>query len=251
MLYEVAATRDLSKLRRVETRFPRQFRYYRYFLSAHHTLCLTLLSLSMPLPASPSGSSRPNVFQLMVRKRSGPPIKHIEVRSVAGARVAKSTAPSQAKPLAQIATGVDEIDEEALIKQFEYQCAVYAATLSSAEQAIFVADLNDPDHSTTVKRRISYPREYKLSAITYALTGKILNKKTGEMKPITKWKAAQKLGITYLMMKDWIATRVEIETMKKGCRKNCTHAARFPALEQRFFEHFNDVRKEGVRITKQ
>ena len=181
----------------------------------------------------------------MLRQRSGPPVKHIEIRSVAGARVKKSTAPSQATPVAQIATAVDEIDVETLIKQFEHQRAIYASTLDPAEQAIFA------DHSNSIKRRISYPREYKLSAVAYALTGKILDKKSGEMKPITKWKAAQQLGITYPMIKDWIGARVEIEALKKGCRKNRTHMAKFPALEQRLFEQFNEIRKEGAKITKQ
>ena len=137
----------------------------------------------MPLPASKPGSPRPNVFELMLRKRSGPPVKHVELRSVGGARVKKPPTTSQSRlPTETVdATGLHKVDEASLIQQFEQQRAAYAATLSDQERAIFVGDLNDPHHSDTTKRRVSYPREFKLSAIAYALTHKVRDKKTGEL----------------------------------------------------------------------
>lgn len=102
-----------------------------------------------------------------------------------------------------------------------------------------------------VCRRISYTREQKLAAITYATTTRTTNK-DGLSKPISKYAAAQQLGITTKMLRDWIKHKLDIESHVMGTRKNRTRntTCQEPEMESRLLEQFKEARKAGLKINK-
>lgn len=102
----------------------------------------------------------------------------------------------------------------------------------------------------TTRRRISYTKEQKLAAISYA-TNTWKAKPDGSMELITKYRTAANLGITTAMLRDWIRSQPTIESMHQGGRKNrVTVPCQEPILEERLVELFAEARKVGRKITR-
>lgn len=70
------------------------------------------------------------------------------------------------------------------------------------------------------KQRLSYPREYKLTAVELVKSGK------------TRYRVAKDLNITESMIGKWVIGYSEILALKKGGRRQVLgRQARFPLLE--------------------
>ena len=102
-----------------------------------------------------------------------------------------------------------------------------------------------------VHQQVSYTREQKLATITYATTTWMTDK-NGSSKPISKYAAAQQLGITTKMLKNWIKHRLDIESLMVGTRKNqsCNITCQEPEMESRLLELFKEARTAGLKINK-
>ena len=194
---------------------------------------------------------KPNAFDALMKPsratqlRPGPHPKAIELRSVCGARVPKARQNLlRSSPKPHPSTNLPHIDEETLIGEFEAQRAAAAAYIDPLPERE-----SEDSSQEEERRRVSYTRENKLSAISYALTAKVQTH-NGELKPISKYSAAKKLKITIPMLKNWIANQVNIENMRKGTRKNRAYAAKFPELEARLVELFKMARDHGNSISK-
>ncbi|KAF6238794.1 hypothetical protein HO173_003301 [Letharia columbiana] len=154
---------------------------------------------------------KPNAFDALMKKpssatqlRPGPLPKPIELRSVRGARISKSSL--LRSPKHQLLTHIPHIDEESLFTEFEAQRAAYANALPEHESP---QNRNDGCHEED-RRRVSYTREQKLAAVSYAMTTRNPDLRTGELKPISKYLAAKNLKITIPMLKNWMANQVDI-----------------------------------------
>ena len=96
---------------------------------------------------------------------------------------------------------------------------------------------------------MSYTREHKLSAIAYRKTTWI-TKKDGSLELISRWKAAQNLGITDNMLKDWIAHQTNIEMLLKGGCKRHESKPLEPQLEASLMREFKEARQAGRSINR-
>ena len=109
---------------------------------------------------------------------------------------------------------------------------------------------NAPDDEDEMRRRISYTREQKLAAISYAETTR-KQQKNGGLKLISKYAAAANLGITTAMLRQWIKTKMHIETLSKGRRKESGgDPCQEPELEKSLLELFKEARLAGRKINK-
>jgi hypothetical protein len=109
---------------------------------------------------------------------------------------------------------------------------------------------NPPDDENEVRRRISYTREQKLVAISYATTT-WKQGKDGNPKLISKYAAAANLGITTAMLRKWIQTKARIESLPKGKRKESGGGpCQEPELEERLLQLFKESRLAGRKTNK-
>lgn len=128
--------------------------------------------------------------------------------------------------------------EEKIIEQFCLHRGKNSNTL--------VADLLE-DNET--RRQISYTKEQKLAAVSYALTT-WKAKKDRSMELISKRSAATNLGITPAMLRDWIKSQNSLKSLHWGTRKNQIAVnCQKPALEERLVELFTQARKARRKIT--
>ncbi|MCJ1225807.1 hypothetical protein MMC12_002456, partial [Toensbergia leucococca] len=94
------------------------------------------------------------------------------------------------------------------------------------------------DSDEEIRIRVSYTREQKLAAITYAITFTKPDK-NGVMKLIIKYEAAKKLKITPTMLNKWIKGRKDVKNLNKGKRKNRQHiTAQESAMEDSLYQQF-------------
>ena len=112
------------------------------------------------------------------------------------------------------------IDEDRLIERFQ------------AHHRTIADNLPTNIALEEVKCRTSYIKEHKLAAIRCAKTTYI--KKNYDLwEPISRYAAAQNLGIQSNMLKHWQKDEDKIRDLKWGVRKNCTPRAKEPELEQK------------------
>lgn len=87
------------------------------------------------------------------------------------------------------------------------------------------------------RKRLSYPREYKLAAIERVKAGR------------TRYRVAKDLNITESMLGKWVIQHSEILALKKGSRKAVSgRQARFPLVENLLKSSFLELRELGRPI---
>ena len=176
------------------------------------------------LPSKPSKLAPP--------PRSGPLTKPAKVCSVRKARLSTNSyfQPSQLTMPGE--------DKNPVIEQFRFYCETH-----------FSNKLPDSDDSE-IQKRISYTKEQKLAAISYAITTWVANK-DGSMELISKYCACLNLNITPAMLRDWIKSEDVISIMHRGVRKNRVYTGcQELGLEASLVELFMQARKAGRKITR-
>lgn len=136
-----------------------------------------------------------------------------------------------------------------IIEQFRIHRDSHDASFPHLENEDENGD-EDEDENNAVRRRISYTREQKLGAISYATnTWKIRKNESSQL--ISKRAAANHLGITRSMLRKWIANKSEIENTTKGTRKNRSNniACQESEMENRLTELFIEARNSGRKVT--
>lgn len=111
------------------------------------------------------------------------------------------------------------------------------------------------------KNRRSYPREYKLKALTLWRVGVVLRKpRNGEMRSqapqrpewerVSQNRAAQMLGICPKQLREWEKQEDLILNLKKGSREvTRIRRPRWPEMERFLYDQFKAARKIGRSIT--
>ena len=188
-----------------------------------------------------------NAFALLLQGsnvRPGPRPKAAADRLVRHSRIVKTVPPVTNQPT--LPSSFQPADPKAVIELFQQQRQECIAQLSPEEQDSFARHFNSAfGIGNTQKRRISYTREAKLAAINYALTATGLRGR-----PISRYMAAKKLGITITMLKNWVTKQHEIESYKKGVRKARPAVGREPTMESLLTEEFVEARDKGRKINK-
>jgi len=112
-----------------------------------------------------------------------------------------------------------------------------------------LAQFNDEGEITPSIARNQYIREAKLAAIRYAkVTWKQLP--DGNLVPLSKYQAAKNLGITAIMLKNWIGNEQLILSSLKGSRRSYSRrSAKYPAIENPLYTLFEEARVKGRNIT--
>jgi hypothetical protein len=97
--------------------------------------------------------------------------------------------------------------ENQLVGQFKTACLMH-----------YDPDESDPEGIAL--HRFSYSRELKLAAVEWASNTYVKGKGHGDIDvPITRYAAAQRLGITSTMLQDWTRNRARIANQKRGSRR--------------------------------
>ena len=133
----------------------------------------------------------PHIMTLSPKKqlhvnRPGSVTKSILHQSLVSARVSKDKYTQPSLP----SFAQSDINEVQLINQFWLHCQQQVASFETIDSVTGGPELDDEIH-----RRISYTKEQKLGAISYALTTWIPSPKDGSLKLIIKYSAAKNLGI--------------------------------------------------------
>jgi len=111
------------------------------------------------------------------------------------------------------------------------------------------AQLDDEGELLEARPRNQYSREAKLQAIQYAKYTWVQTT-TGSLLPISKYQAARNLGITPIMLKNWIGNEAVILNSAKGSRRTYyRRTAKYPEVEKRLYTLFEDARHLGRNIT--
>lgn len=132
----------------------------------------------------------PHIMSPSKQIRPGPNVKSIDSRSLVKAHLSKDARTQLLEPpQPDISSMFNEID---IIEQFRRH---RERELDAHPSSDIAADDDE------VRRQVSYTREQKLAAITGATTTRTTNKH-GLSKPISKYAAAQQLGITTKMLRD-------------------------------------------------
>lgn len=133
--------------------------------------------------------------------RPGPVTKTSDIRSLGTSRVNKNphSQPSQSS-----------MPGSAIIEQFQ----VHRDGQDQSDVGI-----ENEEETEVIRRRISYTKEQKLRAISYATTT-WRTQKDGSSKLISKHAAAKDLGITSAMLRQWMKASSKIENSANGTRKN-------------------------------
>ena len=178
----------------------------------------------------------PHIMSPSKRLHPGPPPKSIASRSLAKARLSRDSYIQSSLP--RMSHSV--LDEAEIINQFR----LHRDRGSESRPALSVVDEDE------TRKRISYTREQKLAAVSYATTTyKVLN--DGSLKIISRYAAAQNLGITTKMLRDWIKKQQDIMALSGGTRKNRTHSDyQEPEMEVQLLEMFKTARKAGRKINR-
>ena len=113
----------------------------------------------------------------------------------------------------------------------------------------------DPDESDLEGIALhphSYSHELKLAAIEWALNTYKKGKKDRDLdKPITRYRAAKRLGIATTMLRGWIRNKTEIASQKKGsqrARNAYTNKGKEHYMEQVLYKEFKEARKLGKAV---
>jgi len=177
--------------------------------------------------------------------RPAPTTKPPALRVLAQARLSHSTHPAPPS-LTPTPTVASDIGEAHLCETFRLHRQQHQLDASKP-------DASKPDASTpdTKRRRIAYTREQKLGAIAYSTTT-YKHDADGSPKLISRYRAAQNLGITDTMLYKWQKDRSLIESSSEGTRKNRPHggggaAEQANELEVRLGELFGEARRGGKR----
>ena len=70
------------------------------------------------------------------------------------------------------------------------------------------------------------------------------------MKRTSRWKGAQDLDILDIMLKDRVAHPVEIQMLRKGCRKKRESKPPEPELEALLVKEFEEARQAGRSVNR-
>lgn len=118
-----------------------------------------------------------------------------------------------------------------------------------AVEAVETEDEDADGQNPKMRRRISYTKEQKLGAISYATTTWKVQK-DGSSKLVSKRAAAKNLGITTAMIWQWWNSKTEIESSLKGARKNRLNnvPCQEPEMKTRLTELFREARSKGKKI---
>lgn len=132
--------------------------------------------------------------------------------------------------------------------QYENQLA---GQFEAARAAHYNPNESDPEGLALHRR--SYSRELKLSAIEWSLNTYVKGKKDGDPDIlITRYAAAQRLGITSTMLKSWVQNRARIANQKRGSRQNRNASkGKEDKMEQTLFKEFTEARKVGKAVGAQ
>ena len=110
-------------------------------------------------------------------------------------------------------------------------------------------DPNESDPEGVALHQRSYSRELKLSAIEWSLNTYIKGEDGDLDVLISRYAAAQRLGITGPMLKAWIENRTRIANQKRGSqRSRSATKSKESRLEKTLFEEFKEGRKVGKAI---
>ena len=103
-----------------------------------------------------------------------------------------------------------------------------------------------------VRRRKFYIKKHKLRAVIYSTTT-WKKKKNETMNLISKYIAAKNLEIITAMLRKWIKSKSDIETMHNETRKNriANNICQKPAMKARVIELFKQKREAKRRIFRQ
>jgi hypothetical protein len=143
------------------------------------------------------------------------------------------------------------------ISYFQFSQSHFLEDRSIVEQFRVHREINDKDNPFNetnekgTRRRISYIREQKLRAISYA-TITWIKQKDEFMRLISKYAAAKILDITSVMLRIWLKTQHEIESSSSETRKNraTNILCQESELKARLTAEFNQVRKSDRKIIK-
>lgn len=165
--------------------------------------------------------------------RSGPAVKPSNQRSLATSRVQKASYSQPPQP--RMPAGLSVVD----------QFRIYRDRQPAASDAV-----DEDEDEEKPRRRISYTKEQKLAAITYATTTWKV-KKDGSSQLISKHAAAKELGITPAMLRAWMKDKSSIENSLKGTRKNrpVKVGCQEPEMEDLLLTRFVEARKSGRKVT--
>ena len=207
--------------------------------------------MAPPHTQSPQKSpSRRNAFALLLQGggvRSGPASKAVKDRAVQQVRKVKAVPPLSNPNQPALPNNFRPVDPAAVIELFSQERREHVQLLSPDEQASFAQGFGSGwELGQTTRRRVSYTREAKLDAINYALTAK---NRVG--RPISRYMASKRLGITIQMLKNWINKQHDIEASRKGTRKaRLISRGREPTMESELTELFIEARDQGRRINR-
>jgi hypothetical protein len=136
--------------------------------------------------------------------------------------------------------GVAEESVLALFKERQHQIA---GGIEADE-----SELDENGDQVPLKRN-SYTREHKLAAIDYALHTWRINEK-GEEERIPYRRAARKLGITDMMLKNWIKHRNRILLQKRGSRRSrSSGVGAEEGMEHQLNDELEKAQAAGRQIT--
>jgi len=112
-----------------------------------------------------------------------------------------------------------------------------------------LAQFDDEGEVAPSVARIQYTREAKLAAIRYAkFTWK--QAVNGTLVPLSKYQAAKNLGITPIMLKNWISNKQIILSSLKGSRRLYSRrSAKYPSIENPLYALFEEAHSNGRNIT--
>ena len=179
-----------------------------------------------------------NSMQAQNQPRPGPNSKSASLRILHSARLPKKAFMQSSMPSMPGCSN----DNASIIKHFRLHREV-------ADHPT-LRDISDDEHDAP-RHRVSYTREQKLAAISYAQTT-WKSQKDRSMKLISKYAAANNLGITTTMLRKWIESSSSIAAQPKGKRKDskAMGVCKEPELERRLLELFMEARNTGRKINK-
>ena len=178
-----------------------------------------------------------NPAQASIQPRPRPTSKPSGIRSLNQARLSKNAFIQPPMPSMPVASNGNEAQ---IVEQFRlYRMKADRDALGD----------NSDEHDAS-RHRLSYTREHKLAAISYAQTT-WKTQKDGGLKLIRKYAAAKDLGITTAMLRQWIKNKLDSEGQSRGKRKDrkAISLCQEPELQERLLGLFTKARDAGRKIT--
>jgi transposase-like protein len=126
---------------------------------------------------------------------------------------------------------------------------VSANYLQIAQGNSIESDSNDSDDLKETRRR-SWSREQKLGAVNYASITYITTK-DGSIELISKHAAANNVGCTPKMLRNWTKNYNKIKASPKGSRRtDCTQPAQEPRMEVQLYNLFIEKCSIGRQVDR-